>query len=133
MKFFNLVAVLFVTAFLVACSDKPSASYIEDKVSQAIKTEYYDLLAVDKFKVHKVEKKGDDYIATLSFDIVLNASEKEIRNATLKKSNFEMVLLATSLTMTSMDHKFKKGAVVESVKEDDLTLTKKNGEWVLDI
>ncbi|WP_445769405.1 hypothetical protein [Rheinheimera sp.] len=133
MKILQLLLLSVLVLLLSACSDKPSESYIKKQLTQVVEKEYQNLLTLDSIEVHEVVEAGDNYVAKVSFDIVLNASKKDIEKATKNSSDMAAMAIAMGLSLSESEHKFKKGYVIDKAKNERLTLVKEKGDWIINM
>lgn len=132
-KLAQSVFFIFVLVLLTACSDKPSKSHIEKQLNSTVKKEYNNLVAIDKLKIHDIDGKDDEYVATVSFNLVINGSKKDFESAASNFTDFTMFLFAQGVMAESSEHKYKKGYMIEKLEKEKISLVKTKGEWLIDL
>ena len=131
MENFKALFVGISSLLLVACSDVPSPSEVEEMMVDGLYKESGGLFAFEDIEVGDINESDDgEYVTTnVSYKLVLAASDRDI--AKLKKhENRDVRTAAQMFAITNTFGQVEKGDVIDTVKDEEITIVKNDdGEW----
>lgn len=131
MKTIKVLLLVLSSLALVACSDVPSRSDVEDILVKGVKQETGGLFAFEDIEIGEIldSEDGELVITHVSYKMVLAASEKEIKKLQ-KHDNSDVRQAAQMFALTNGLTGIKKGEVIDTVKNQRITLIKNDdGDW----
>jgi len=134
MPFIRMVAILLITAGLLACTDTPSQSKLEQLLQQQFDQQHDGLITVDKLKkLNGWSERDKHYSVEVSYNIVFNTSFKAyVDQQTAKPGNpLEKMAKGISAGMLKLQYGDFKAGDEYQVTQQTLSLLNAENGWLL--
>ncbi|MDP5137153.1 hypothetical protein ORJ04_14460 [Rheinheimera baltica] len=134
MPFIRMVAILLITAGLLACTDTPSQSKLEQLLQQQFDQQHDGLITVDKLKkLNGWSERDKHYSVEVSYNIAFNTSFKAyVDQQTAKPGNpLEKMAKGISAGMLKLQYGDFKAGDEYQVTQQTLSLLNAENGWLL--